>query len=211
MLRKYHGSVIFLNIKYIYGYQVNIEIDKVSNRLYITFAFLGDTGTLTYSIGDGTKAAKEDSGEVPVYKSYQSVETTRIRTPDSRYKTKIYPDAIFVSRNIRDENDVYPFVATNPMQWKPVNFYNNINHANPDGSSSIDARKRQNNIKFHRKITDEGAREFYCQKCLELSNAQNFRGCTGTYRNSGVQQRSANTLIRQTTTPRIDGKLMKLN
>lgn len=148
---------------------------------------------------------------MPVYKSYQSVETTRIQTPDSRYKPKVYPDAIFVSRNIRDENDVYPFVATNPMQWKPVNLYSNIHYANPDGRDTIDARKRQNNnVKFHRKITDDGAREFYCQKCLELSNAQNFRGCAGGYRNSGVRQRS-NTLVRQTTTPKIDGKLVKLN
>lgn len=176
-------------------------------------SFLGDTGTLTYSIGDGTRTAKEDSGEVPVYKSYQSVETTRIRTPDSRYQPKVYPDAIFVSRNIRDDNDVYPFVATNPMQWKPANFYNNINYANPDGRNSIDSRNRQNNVKLHRKITDDGMREFYCQKCLELSNAQNFRGCPGTYRNSGGQQRSENVLVRQTTTPRmkIDGKLAKLN
>lgn len=98
------------------------------------------------------------------------------------------------------------------MQWKPVNLYNNINYAHPDERNSIDTRRRQNNnVKLHRKITDEGAREFYCQKCLELSNAQNFRGCTGTYRNSGVQQRSVSTLVRQTTTPKIDGKLAKLN
>lgn len=151
---------------------------------------------------------------MPVYKSYQSVETTRIRTPDSRYQTKVYPDAVFVNRNIRDENDVFPFVATHPMQWKPANFYNNINYAYPDGRNSIEARKRQNNnVMFHRKINDEGMREFYCQKCFELSNAQNFRGCSGTYRNSGVQQRSANAFVKQTTTPKmkIDGKLAKLN
>lgn len=134
--------------------------------------------------------------------------------PDSRHKAKIYPDAVFVSRNIRDDYDnVYPNVAANPMQWKPSNLYNNINWWSHDSGRETHTPRRPNNYnnagKLHRKLSDDGAREFYCRKCTEYSNAQGIRGCSSTF----VQQRSANPVHYETTTTKmkIDGKLAKLN
>ncbi|XP_049874250.1 uncharacterized protein LOC126372492 [Pectinophora gossypiella] len=180
---------------------------KNNNRRGITSNGNAD-GTLTYNIGQPNQN-KDDSGEVPVIKSYKSVETTQIRTPDTRTKNKIYPDSIFVSRDIRDDADTYPNVIAYPMNWKPANFYHNINNWNPDnGRDPYSMTRRRPNPpgKIHRKMSDGEVREFYCKKCVELSSGQGFKGC-------GVQQRSVNSWPYETTTPKLklDGKLAKLN
>ncbi|RVE54485.1 hypothetical protein evm_000970 [Chilo suppressalis] len=164
----------------------------------------GEDGTLSYQIGN---RKKEDSGEVPVVKGFKSVDTTEIRTPDTRLKGNIYPDSVFVSRNIRDDYDYYPNLALNPMQWKPSNFFNNINWWQQDGLQPFERRNyRPNNNqgKLNRKITDDAMKDFYCKKCRELSIGQNGRGC--------IQARS-NPWAYETTTQKIklDGKLAKLN
>lgn len=154
---------------------------------------------LSYNVG---QSDKEDSGEVPVVAGYKSVETTQIRTPDSRHKAQIYPDAVFVNRNIRDEYDVYPNVALTPSQWKPSNFYNNINWWQQQESVGRRNYRPVNTNKLNRKITDDAMKDFYCKKCREMSFGQNGRGC--------IQQRSAWV---ETTTAKmkLDGKLAKLN
>lgn len=99
------------------------------------------------------------------------------------------------------------------MQWKPSNLYNNINWWSHDSGRETHTPRRPNNYnnagKLHRKLSDDGAREFYCRKCTEYSNAQGIRGCSSTF----VQQRSANPVHYETTTTKmkIDGKLAKLN
>lgn len=155
---------------------------------------------LTYNVG---RYNKEDSGEVPVVAGYKSVDTTQIRTPDTRHKAQIYPDSVFVSRNIRDEYDVYPNVALNPTQWKPSSFFNNINWWQPEGRESFERRNfRPVNNKPNRKISDDAMKEFYCKKCREFS--QSGKGC--------IQQRS-NPIpwVETTTKMKLDGKLAKLN
>jgi hypothetical protein len=141
-------------------------------------------------------------------KGFKAVDTTQIRTPDTRHKTQIYPDSVFVSRNIRDEYDMFPNVALTPTQWKPSNFYNNINWWQ-DGRQSFERRNYRpaypnSNTKLNRKISDDAMREFYCKKCREYSNGEGFKGC--------IQQRSVPWTY-ETTTPKIklDGKLAKLH
>ncbi|XP_034836728.1 uncharacterized protein [Maniola hyperantus] len=156
-----------------------------------------DGGGITYRF-DQQKTIKEDSGEVPIVKAFKSVETTQIRTPDTRIKPTPFPEFVTYNSNARDEYDLYP-LAVNPMQWKPSTFYNNVNW-NQDGFDNH-IRRRPDYQKFHRRVTDNGAREFYCKKCRELSGS---RGC--------FQQRR-NAWVYETTTPKIkiDGKLAKLN
>ncbi|KAG7310755.1 hypothetical protein JYU34_003565 [Plutella xylostella] len=162
------------------------------------------------NIGRTNSNKKVDSGEVPVYSGMRAVETTKIRTPDTRYnhKPQVYPDAVLINRNIRDDYDVYPNVATNPQQWQPSSFFNNINWFNAESSSrnyNI-ARRLQpplyqnRNPHSNKKIEDDAMKDFYCKRCRELSG---FNGCN--------QQRSSPWT--QPTTPKmkIDGKLAKLN
>lgn len=175
---------------------------------YCNQNFPGNTGTLTYNIGN--KERKEDSGEVPVVNGYKSVETTQIRTPDTRYKSQVYPDSAFINRNIGDELDIYPNYITNPSQWKPSNFYNNINWLNQELPSITDYSSGwkvsrpayQTPGKFHRRLTDDGMKDFYCNKCREL-NGQVNRGCP--------QQRANSWLYTTTPKMKLDGKLAKLN
>ncbi|KAI5639711.1 hypothetical protein NE865_07788 [Phthorimaea operculella] len=210
---------------------VSTRLKNNNNNIKRGFTSNGDTdGTLTYNIGQTRNQKKQDNvGDVPVVKSYKAIETTAIRTPDTRYKTKIYPDSIFVNRNIRDEGDVFPNVVVYPLNWKPANFYNNINYRQDDGRDPyMTSRRRPNQGNIQRKISEEGQREFYCKKCAELSRNQGFRGC-------GIQQRSSNSDApswkpivpnmpnynsynaangwHETTTQKmkIDGKLAKLN
>ncbi|KAL0851436.1 hypothetical protein ABMA28_007242 [Loxostege sticticalis] len=173
---------------------------KNNNRRGIHGGGDGEAGVLSYNIG---RNHKEDSGEVPVVAGYKSVETTQIRTPDSRHKAQIYPDALFVNRNIRDEYDVYPNVALTPSQWKPSSFFNNINWWQQDGRESFESRNYRpiSNFKPNRKIGENAMKEFYCKKCRELSQ----KGC--------IQQRSNPQPWVEATTPKmkLDGKLAKLN
>ncbi|XP_063548861.1 uncharacterized protein LOC134756019 [Cydia strobilella] len=180
---------------------------KNNNRRGLHSSSDGDLGALTYNIGR-TANKQEDSSEVPILYGLQSVETTQLRTPDSRFKNRVYPDSVFINRNIRDDYDHYPNSATNPMAWKPSNFFNNINWRNPDSENQVyNPRPNPGTVKFHRKITDDGMKEFYCRKCQEFSRGlnpvQSPKGC--------VQGRNA--WIYETTTPKmkIDGKLAKLN
>lgn len=158
----------------------------------------GETADLTYSIG-GKNERKEDNDEVPVIKGYRALETTQIRTPDSRFKptTFVYPEIIFQNRNARDEFDLYPNFVAN-TQWKPSSFFNNINSWNQADNY---ARTRPEYQKFHRRVTDDGVREFYCRKCRELSGP---RGCGESRTHSWTYE---------STTPKIkiDGKIAKLN
>lgn len=136
---------------------------------------------------------------MPVIKGYRALETTQIRTPDSRFKptTFVYPEIIFQNRNARDEFDLYPnFVANS--QWKPSSFFNNINSWSQADNY---ARARPDYQKFHRRVSDDGVREFYCRKCRELSGP---RGC--------VESRTHSWMY-ESTTPKIkiDGKIAKLN
>ncbi|CAH0592258.1 unnamed protein product [Chrysodeixis includens] len=170
----------------------------------------GNGGTLlTYNIGN--KEAKEDSGEVPVVNGYKSVETTQIRTPDTRYKTQMYPDSAFINRNIRDELDIYPNYITNPSQWKPSNFYNNINWLNQElelpsitdysPGWKVNRPAYETPGKFHRRLTDDGMKDFYCNKCRELNGQVN----------KCPQQRTNTWLYTTTPKMKLDGKLAKLN
>lgn len=168
--------------------------------------FLADAGTLTYDIAH--VANKDDSDEVPIVYGLKSVDTTQIRTPDTRFKQRVYPDAVFINRNIRDQDDHYPNAGTNPMQWKPSSFFNNINWWNQDNGNQVyrarsDVPDNRGTVKFHRKITDDGMKEFYCRKCREFSG-QGAKGC-------GLERRNA--WAYETTTPKVklDGKLAKLN
>ncbi|XP_026496567.1 uncharacterized protein LOC113401061 [Vanessa tameamea] len=164
----------------------------------------GDAGVLTYKFGN-KNANDEDSGEVPIVKAFKSVETTQIRTPDSRVKpvTYTYPELVLRNRNSRDEFDLYPNLATNPMQWKPSSFFNNVNWWNQDNAhfDSHARRSRPDYQKFNRRVNDDGVREFYCKKCREMNG---LRGCI---------QPKTNSLFLESTTPKIkiDGKLAKLN
>lgn len=160
---------------------------------------LGDSADLTYSIG-GKKENKEDSGEVPVVKGYRSLETTQIRTPDSRFKptTFVYPE--FILQNRHDEFDLYPNYVANPAQWKPTSFFNNINSWN-QGVDNYARSNRPDYQKFHRRVSDDGVREFYCRKCRELNGP---RGCI---------ESKTHSWLYESTTPKIkiDGKIAKLN
>lgn len=158
---------------------------------------------------------REESGEVPVVNGYKALDTTPIHTPDTRLKTPINRVITPTRHNAPDEYDVYPNFVSNPGQFKPSNYYNNINWWSQD---SLDTSRQFNNYNrrndgsiypntrpgFHRSLTDDGVRDFYCKKCREMSGGQGLRGC--------IQQRS-NSHHNQNTTPRIkiDGKLAKLN
>ncbi|XP_075969755.1 uncharacterized protein LOC142972470 [Anticarsia gemmatalis] len=170
----------------------------------------GGMGALTYKLD---AKARDDSGEVPVVNGYKSVESTLIRTPDTRHKPQAFPDSVIINRNIQDEYDIYPNYVNIPSQWKPSTFYNNINWNNQEVPLNTEYAGFRNTInsrpayqtpgKFHRRISDDGMKEFYCKKCREM---QGFRGC--------VQQRSNPwSQIHETTTAKmkIDGKLAKLN
>lgn len=173
---------------------------------------------MSYNIGRKQNPNKDDSGEVPVILGYKAIETTQIKTPDTRFKPPIeiprtpvytYPDSVFISRNIRDDYDVYPNQAANPTQWKPSSFFNNINYWNQDlGDSNLVRidRPYQNPGKLHRRITDDGVKEFYCRKCREMSGN---KGCGQFTQNSSPRARA---WIETTTAKiKIDGKLAKLN
>ncbi|CAH2050090.1 unnamed protein product, partial [Iphiclides podalirius] len=155
---------------------------------------------------------KEDSGEVPVIKGYKALETTQILTPDTRLKSPINAVNAPVWHNTPDEYDIYPNQAINPMQFKPSNFYNNINWWSQDDAMSINNFIRRNyatsfpNTRsvFHRDLTEDGVSDFYCKKCREMGGGHGTRGCV---------QQSRNPWHNVNTTPRvkIDGKLAKLN
>ncbi|CAH2102835.1 unnamed protein product [Euphydryas editha] len=157
-------------------------------------------GVLTYKFGN-KNANDEDNDEVPIVKAFKSVETTQIRTPDTRFKSTNYADPGFVqNRNSRDEFDIYPILASNPMQWKPSSFFNNINWWNQE-NTNFDRRNRPDYQKIHRRVSDDGVREFYCRKCREMNG---LRDC--------IQPKS-NSWLRENSTPKIkiDGKIAKLN
>ncbi|XP_013188730.2 uncharacterized protein LOC106133520 [Amyelois transitella] len=183
---------------------------KNNNRRGFAPSDVSGDGALTYSVG--TPKDKDNSGEVPVVPGYKSVESTRIRTPDTRLKSRIYPDSVFVNRNIRDELDIVPNLATNPMQWKPSNYFNNINWWTPEArpqNSFVRRNERplvDNSGRFHKKITADGMKEFYCRRCRELSV-----GIVGQH--TGCVQQRSNPWVHETTTPKmkLDGKLAKLN
>lgn len=95
----------------------------------------------------------------------------------------------------------------NPSQWKPSTYYNNINWWGQDSLDSnlvrrVDRPGYENPVKLHRKITNDGLKEFYCNKCAEL-NGINYRGCPQI----GWIQKIETT----TQKIKIDGKLAKLN
>ncbi|KAG6463071.1 hypothetical protein O3G_MSEX013648 [Manduca sexta] len=154
-----------------------------------------DQRTITYNTGQRQNKEKEDSGEVPIVSGYKAVETTQIRTPDTRHKTA-YPEVTLESRNLRDEYDIYPNLANHPMQWKPSSFYNNINTWNQDYVSHGRSNTPYYQSKLNRRIADDTVKEFYCRRCMELGGS---KGCT---------QRPY-----RATTPKmkIDGKLVKLD
>ncbi|KAJ0182713.1 hypothetical protein K1T71_002082 [Dendrolimus kikuchii] len=163
-----------------------------------------EQGTLTYNLGHRDVTNKEDSDEVPVINGYKAVETTHIRSPDTRHKTQMYPESVIINRNIRDEYDIYPNLASNPLQWKPSSFYNNINSwSNDFGTNLPRERPYQNPVKIHRRITDNNLSEFYCKRCRELTNSQGIVGC--------IQPRNAWKLETTTQKMKLDGKLAKLN
>lgn len=158
---------------------------------------------------------------MPILTGYKAVGTTQIRTPDTRNKPQIpqiprgfqtpqvYHDSVFINRNIRDDDDIFPNIAINPSQWKPSSFFNNINNWGQDpGRDSfirrIDRPAYPNQAKLHRKITEDGMKEFYCRKCREL-NCQ-------AYNDVAVYPQNPQPRL-WVTTPKmkIDGKLAKLN
>lgn len=157
-------------------------------------------------ISAGSMAKKntknEDTSEVPIMKAYKSVETTQIRTPDSRRKASAFSNHIPLSRNSRDDADVYPNLAPTPMQWKPSSFYNNINWAYPENNefSSFNQRFRPNFQQGYRRMPDDNLKEFYCGKCIELNGISR----------SFTQQRSP-WLHDDIPKIKVDGKLAKLN
>ncbi|CAK1601739.1 unnamed protein product [Parnassius mnemosyne] len=172
-----------------------------------------DGGPVAHTFSQGRNIKEEDSGEVPVMKGYKAVETTKILTPDTRLKSPVSSVNGYTRYNAPDEYDIYPNIVTNPMQFKPSNFYNNINWGNQQSSRSFNNYNRRNdrtgfpNVQqsgFHRSISDDSVRDFYCKKCRELGGMQDFKGC--------IQQRS-NPWYNENTTPKIkiDGKLVKLN
>lgn len=164
-----------------------------------------EKATISRNLGRSRNPEKEDSDEIPIISGYKAIETTHISTPDTRYKNPS-PSSIFTNRNIRDEYDVYPNLARNPAQWKPVNYFNNINSWNQD----FTVNTRRNGRPYYRpsqiidrKIAENTAKEFYCRKCIEMSNGQGLKGCAQT-RNSWIYETT-------TTKMKIDGKLAKLN
>lgn len=178
--------------------------------------FSGGTGAITYKIGG--RETKEDSGEVPVVPGYKAVESTLIRTPDTRLKNQpkppVLPESVFINRNVQDEYDIYPNYVNIPNQWKPSTFYNNINWYTQDVPLNRELHSGFKNTfnsrtayqtpgKFHKGITEDGMKEFYCKKCREL---QGFRDC-------GQPRSNSWSYVPTTTTPKIklDGKLAKLN
>lgn len=159
---------------------------------------------MTYNVGHREIINKEDSGEVPVINGYKAVETTHIRPPDTRHKAQVYPESVIINRNIRDEYDIYPNLATNPLLWKPSSFYNNINSwSNDFGATHTRERPYQNSVKIHRRITDNDMSEFYCKRCRELTKGQGVIEC--------IQPRNAWRLETTTQRMKLDGKLAKLN
>lgn len=170
-------------------------------------------GILTYNIGLGRPSRRQDSGEVPVMSGYKAVDSTQIRTPDSRYKHRnnMYPDAMFVNRNVRDELDIFPNIATNPAQWKPSNFFNNINWWSDTDRANYKLARRGDDSLFrpsNRKISNEGMKEYYCKRCRELSQGQG-PGCI----QRRADPKTVWNLQTSSTTPRIkiDGKIAKIN
>lgn len=144
----------------------------------------------------------EDSSEVPIVKAYKSVETTQIRTPDSTRKASAFSNHIPLSRNSRDDPDIYPNLAFSPMQWKPSSFYNNINWANSEnnGFSSFNQRFRPNFQQGYRRMSDDNLKEFYCGKCIELNGI-----------NRGFAQQKSPWLHEDMPKIKVDGKLAQFN
>ncbi|CAG4965615.1 unnamed protein product [Colias eurytheme] len=165
---------------------------KLKNRggLHAT----GDQEALFLSRGNSHKDT--DSGEVPIVKAYKSVDTTAIRTPDTRLKNQTPRPFVKTSR---DEADIYPNTAFSPV-WRPSTFYNNVHYWSQDDFYNIARANRPDYRSINRRPNDDGVREFYCRKCRELSNG---RGC--------VQK--TNSWLRESTTQKtkVDGKLAKLN
>ncbi|KAF9423257.1 hypothetical protein HW555_001326 [Spodoptera exigua] len=190
---------------------LSTKLKNNNNRRGLHSSNDDNSGTLTYNVGK--KEDKEDSGEVPVLNGYKSVETTQIRTPDTRTRGSFYPDSAFINRNVRDEYDIYPNFVKNPSQWKPSSLFNNINlmtqqvpiNTEYNAGWRISKPAYQTPGKFHRRISDDGMQEFYCKRCRELSG-QGYTGCPPS-----PQQRTK--WIYETTTPKmkLDGKLAKLN
>lgn len=176
---------------------------------------LDNTGALKHNPHD--RETKEDSEEVPILNGYKSVETTLIRTPDTRYKNRpgpqIVPNPIALDRNDQDQLDIYLNYINSPTQWKPSNMYNNINWDNqevPIVTYNAGFRNRrpvyQTSGKFHRRITDDGMKEFYCSRCRELQGSMD---CGQPRSNPWSYMQN----VYETTTQKIklDGKLVKLN
>ncbi|XP_050554980.1 uncharacterized protein LOC118274110 isoform X2 [Spodoptera frugiperda] len=157
---------------------LSTKLKNNNNRRGLHSSNDDNSGTLTYNIGK--KEAKEDSGEVPVLNGYKSVETTQIRTPDTRTRGSFYPDSAFINRNV-------PINTEYNTGWR------------------VSKPAYQTPGKFHRRISDDGMKEFYCKRCRELSG-QGYIGCP-----PNAQQR--NHWVYETTTPKmkLDGKLAKLN
>ncbi|GBP48526.1 hypothetical protein EVAR_38498_1 [Eumeta japonica] len=142
--------------------------------------------------------------EVPVVRGYKAVETTLLRSATK--KPEPYPNSYFNNGNTGDTFDTYPNIATN-NQWRPSNHYNNINWWSPDVDRIVTydiGTPRQGGYrssgKFHRTITDDGMRDYYCCKCRELS-----RGATCSQ--AARYPRNYET----TTKIKIDGKVAKLD
>lgn len=103
------------------------------------------------------------------------------------------------NRNARDELDFYPNLASNPMQWKPSSFFNNINWWNQENGNFN--QRRPDYQKFHRRVSEDGVREFYCRKCREMNGP---RDCNQPKSNSWLRESSTQKI-------KIDGKIAKLN
>ncbi|XP_004932385.1 uncharacterized protein LOC101741688 [Bombyx mori] len=166
--------------------------------------FDDDRGVIKTLSYDNNNKRKDDSGEVPIIAGYKAVETTQIRAPDTRYKNTEYPESTLVNRNIRDQYDLYPSVAMNPSQWRPSSIYSNINwNQGVPYNIGRNADRAAYENKLHRRIAENSVKDFYCKKCMELSNGLGLGGC--------AQQ--INNWKQETTTTKIklDGKLAKLN
>ncbi|XP_050674338.1 uncharacterized protein LOC126971865 isoform X1 [Leptidea sinapis] len=181
----------------------NVEVKHtivVSTKLRNNNYRRGLHGTDNPEFMHQNKPKKEDIEEVPIVKAFKSVDSTIIRTPDTRLKSN--SNSQFSHRNSRDEYDIFPNADVNPVftnLWKPSAFYNNINWGQNDyNQPRIYKRPEYNN--FDRSISDDSIKEFYCRKCRELNN---FRGCG--------QQKSGPRFF-EITTPKVklDGKLAKL-
>ncbi|XP_053615118.1 uncharacterized protein LOC128677956 [Plodia interpunctella] len=198
-----------VEVKHTIVVSTKLKNNNNNNRRGLHAPTDGD-GVLTYSVGT---PKDKDSGEVPIVGGYKSVESTRIRTPDSRFKTRTYsrPDSVLVNRNIRDELDIVPNLATNPMQWKPSTYFNNINWWTPDVRPQNNFVRRNDrplvdNRRLNKKISNDGMKEFYCRRCRELSI-----GAIDQPPKDCVQQRSNPWNYETTPKMKLDGKLAKLN